>query len=109
LTFSDEEKIRIIGGMLALTSYLGGKPMHAIWLSQYGTITVQQKILGPVRRIGWKQAARIVETGRVNFTEMGGSVGRPIARIAPARALAPPGRAGRPPEDVRVPGSRRRA
>jgi hypothetical protein len=71
----DEERTRIIAGMLALTSFCGGKPFHAIWLREHG-FRVQVEAFGPTRVIGWTQAARVIELGRVDWIDIETSRGR---------------------------------
>ena len=89
--FSDEEKIRITKGMLDLSSQLGRRPgiFYAVDLRESGFV-VQRLDSGVVfteRRIGWQQAAQIVETGQINWTDT--ITGRALAHMEKRRAARP--------------------
>jgi hypothetical protein len=71
----NEERTRIIAGMLALTSFRGRKPFHAIWLRERGFL-VQVEALGPTRMIDWAQADRVIELGRVDWIDIETARGR---------------------------------
>ena len=74
----EEDKLRITKGMLKITSYRGGKLLHAIWPADYCAFVVRVRPLGPFRRIGWKQAEKLIETGEIDWIDVDTSVGRAI-------------------------------
>jgi hypothetical protein len=74
----------IATGLLAMCSerpedFEPGTRIRAVWC-EYPSLRIQTQTLGPLRRIGWDEAERIVETGIVNVVTVVGSEGRPAMR-----------------------------